>query len=81
MWGIVYCMALSSPHPAAFEVRCGRPSLSRDDAADRLYLRATEDGWSLLNSAGKVLFRGFGPDGRRQCLEFARDIGILTVFS
>jgi hypothetical protein len=74
-------MALSSPHSAAFEVRSGRPSWSRDDSAERLYLRPTEDGWSLLNSAGEVLFRGFGLDGRRQCLEFAREIGILTVFS
>ena len=81
MWGIVYCMALSSPHSAAFEVRSGRRSWPRDDSAERLYLRATEDGWSLLNSAGEVLFRGFGLDGRRQCLEFAREIGILMVFS
>ena len=75
-------MALLAPHPAAFELRSGaqirRP---RDEAADRLYLRPTGDGWSVLTSAGELLFYGFGLAGRRQCLEFARGIGVLVVYT
>lgn len=79
--GIVLDMALSAPHPAAFELRSGPQTRPRDKAADRLFLRATGDGWSLLNSADEVLFRGFGLAGRRQCLEFAREIRVLVVYT
>lgn len=81
MSAIVLCMALSAPHPAAIELRGDRRPRSRDEAVDRFYLRPTEDGWSLLNSGGRVLFRGFGLAGRRQCLEFARETGVLVVFA
>lgn len=80
--GIVLYMALLAPHPAAFELRSGPPiRRPRDEAADRLYLRPTGDGWSVLNSAGEVLFCGLGLAGRRRCLEFARDIGVLLVYA
>ncbi len=42
-------------------------------------LRATEDGWSLMARDGKVVFRGFGLAGRRQCLQFAHQLGVLAV--
>ena len=47
----------------------------------RLWLRATSDGWSLLDPSGKVLFGGLGQSSRRQCLEFARSRGVLAVLS
>ncbi len=80
--GIVLYMALLAPHPAACELRSG-PQIRRrrDEAAGRLYLRPTGDGWSVLNSAGEVLFCGFGLAGRRRCLEFARDMGVLLVYA
>lgn len=78
----VLYMALLAPHPAAFELRSGSQlRRTRDEAADRLYLRPTGDGWSVLNSAGEVLFWGFGLAGRRRCLEFARGIGVLVVYT
>lgn len=52
-----------------------------DGPPDRLWLRATSDGWSLLDPSGKVLFRGLGASSRRQCLEFARTRGVLAVLS
>jgi hypothetical protein len=48
---------------------------------DRLWLRATSDGWSLLDPSGKVLFAGLGQSSRRRCLEFARSRGVLAVLS
>jgi hypothetical protein len=77
--GIVPSMALSAPRPAAFEVR--RLPCHRDEAVDRFYLRATGDGWSLLNSDGEVVFCGFGLAGRRRCLEYAHEIGVMVVFA
>ena len=52
-----------------------------DGPPDRLWLRATDDGWSLLDPSGKVLFGGFGQSSRRECLEFARSRGVLAVLS
>jgi hypothetical protein len=52
-----------------------------DSPPDRLWLRATTDGWSLLDPSGKVLFHGLGQSSRRQCLEFARSRGVLAVLS
>jgi len=67
-------------HPrAALELHAGI-ELS-EGPPDRMWLRATSDGWSLLDASGKVLFRGLGSDSRRQCLEFARSQGVLAVLS
>lgn len=52
-----------------------------DGPPGRLWLRATGDGWSLLDPSGKVLFSGLGQSSRRQCLEFARRRGVLAVLS
>lgn len=76
-------MSAISHRPAAFELRTRVEKRERDAGAatQRLSLRATGDGWSLLAPNGQVLFRGFGLAGRRQCLEFARRLGALTVSS
>jgi hypothetical protein len=74
-------MAVSAPHPSAFELRAGRRPWPREEVADRLYLRETGDGWSLLNSRGEVLIHGLGLGARRKCLEFAREVGVLVVFA
>jgi hypothetical protein len=74
-------MSSLAPHPAAFEIRSGRKPCVRDQAADHLYLRATGDGWSLVNSDGEVLLHELGLAGRRQCLEFARETGVLVVYA
>jgi hypothetical protein len=42
-------------------------------------LRPSADGWSLLGPDGEVLFRGLGTGARRQCLEQARELGVLAV--
>ncbi len=72
-------MTATAHKPAAFELRRGRESLHRKAAAQRYWLRATEDGWSLLAPSGKILFRGLGEASRRECLEFARAAGVLAV--
>jgi hypothetical protein len=69
-------MTALAHRPAAFELRSPAGSLSRD----RLALRATEDGWSLLAPDGRIVFRALGVAGRRRCLEFARELGVLAVF-
>lgn len=48
-------------------------------AADRLWLRPTDDGWSLIARDGVVVFRGIGLQSRRDCLRRARDLGVLSV--
>jgi hypothetical protein len=45
----------------------------------RARLLPTEDGWSLVTLAGRVLLRGQGYRSRRQCLEFARLRGIVAL--
>lgn len=75
----VHHMTSLAHHPAAAIVRTGAQSRARDEAADRLYLRPTGDGWSLLNADGQVLLRGLGVGARRQCLEVARELGVLVV--
>ncbi|MGZ4179100.1 MAG: hypothetical protein ACXVUL_00205 [Solirubrobacteraceae bacterium] len=64
---------------AAVEVHAGLRLA--DGPPDRLWLRATSDGWSLLDPSGRVLFSGLGQSSRRQCLEFARSRGVLAVLS
>ena len=66
----------------------GRPAIElhtglslSDGLPGRVWLRATGDGWSLLDPAGKVLFQGMGASSRRHCLEFARSRGVLAVLS
>ncbi len=65
--------------PSAFEIR--GPAALSDGQPERLTLRPTGDGWSLLGPDGEVVFHGLGRHGRHECLQFARDRGILSVFS
>jgi hypothetical protein len=52
-----------------------------DTTHRRLILRSTDDGWALLGQDGEIVFHGIGLPGRQQCLEFARDHGVISVFS
>jgi hypothetical protein len=73
---------VSATHtPIAVEIRIPGHSRAQDAAARRVSLWATEDGWSLLAPDGTVMFRGLGLAGRRQCLEYAREHGVLAVYS
>lgn len=64
---------------AALEIR-GRDNVRGCvAAADRLWLRPTEDGWSLMARDGAVVHRGIGLASRRECLRRARDLGVLSV--
>jgi hypothetical protein len=64
---------------AAIELHSGLRLV--DGPPDRVWLRATSDGWSLLDPSGKLLFSGLGQSSRRHCLEFARSHGVLAVLS
>ncbi len=74
-------MTASAHRATAFELRRGHGGLIPAAAAQRVSLRATEDGWSLLNPRGEVIFRGLGRASRRECLERARNLGVLAVLS
>jgi hypothetical protein len=65
--------------PAAFELR----NRGRLDSVPvgRLSLRRSEDGWSLIGRDGAVVFRGFGLASRRECLQYARAVGVLVVLA
>ncbi|MGO9971485.1 MAG: hypothetical protein ACLP01_01375 [Solirubrobacteraceae bacterium] len=69
-------VAQTSP---AFETRAQGAVRHCPAAVDRLWLRATERGWSLITSDGAVVFGGIGPASRRQCLRRAYDLGVLAV--
>jgi hypothetical protein len=63
----------------AFQIRGARARTERERTAYYLSLRATGDGWSLLAPDGKLVFRALGLAGRRRCLEYARELGVLAV--
>ena len=73
-------MAAIAHRQSAIELHASQGVLA-DRAPDRLWLRATGDGWSLVTPDGHVLFHAMGLSGRRECLEFARDRGVLAVLS
>jgi hypothetical protein len=72
-------MTAIAHRPAAFELRLPRHASRADLPAHTLILRPSADGWSLLGPDGEVLFRGLGTGARRQCLEHARELGVLAV--
>lgn len=72
-------MTALASSPTAFEIR-GAP-VTASAYPERLRLRATGDGWSLIGPAGELVFHGLGRRGRHECLQFARDRGVLAVFS
>lgn len=67
--------------PAAFAIHVAEPRRLRRALRRYPLLAPTEDGWSLVGPTGELLFRGSGMRGRRECLEFARDHGIVAVMS
>jgi len=74
-------MEMSRHQPTAFVVRVAGSAGNTASSRLRLRLRPTEDGWSLLDPAGAVVFRGQGVAGRRHCLQFARERGVISVFT
>ena len=67
--------------PATVEIRAALSAAVQIPAAKRTRLLPTEDGWSLVGPNGELIFRGLGRQARRQCLEAARERGIVAVFS
>jgi hypothetical protein len=65
---------------AAIDLRAGLDALT-GRTPGRLWMRATGDGWSLVDPNGHALFNALGRSGRRECLEFARSRGVLAVLS
>jgi hypothetical protein len=74
-------MSAIAHKPAAFSVRLGTKPFAEAAVPGYLRLRPTEDGWSLIGTAGDIVFHALGPRGRRQCLEYARAHGIVAVLS
>jgi hypothetical protein len=74
-------VAAYAPRTTAIELHAAHPAQVRHRAATQLLLRPTEDGWSLLTPDGALVMRGFGLGSRRQCLQHARAMGVLTVTS
>jgi hypothetical protein len=65
-------------HPAAIKLSAAD---LQSAAGGCLLLRPTGDGWSLMTPDGEVIYRGFGLDSRRRCLELAVERGAATVLS
>ena len=64
---------------AAFEMRAVDQAGSVSASGRHMMLAPTEDGWSLLDENGVVVFRGLGGGSRRECLARARELGALSV--
>lgn len=47
----------------------------------RLTLRATPCGCALIGPHGEIIFHADGVAGRRECLEFARERGVIALSS
>ncbi len=68
-------------------VRVGKTSPSFNEseapvvALTHLTLRATTDGCALVDAEGDVVFYADGLGGRRECLKYARDHGVLALLS
>jgi hypothetical protein len=74
-------MSAIAHKPAAFALRLGERPTTQTATPGYLRLRPTEDGWSLIGTAGDIVFHAIGLRGRRQCLEYARAHGIVAVLS
>jgi hypothetical protein len=55
------------------------PTKGAQPVASVLLLRATDDGWALIDAQGEVVFAADGQRGRQACLAFARDAGVLAL--
>jgi hypothetical protein len=47
----------------------------------QLRLLPSGDGWALVGADGRIAFSALGLSGRRRCLEFARQHGVITLTS
>ncbi len=65
----------------ALATRAEDPTRDLPAVAARLWLRATERGWSLVARDGAVVFGGVGLASRSECLRRAYDLGVLAVLS
>jgi hypothetical protein len=75
-------MTAVAHRPAAVAIQVlGERASVRAGSPDRLRLLPTGDGWSLVGPEGEVVFQALGVASRRKCLEFARDHGVLAVFT
>lgn len=68
-------------HPAAIEISMAEKTDAHGTRGGYLFLRPTEDGWSLITPDGEVVYRGLGLGSRRRCLEIAVERGAATVLS
>jgi hypothetical protein len=67
--------------PQATTVRALSASDEQVRVAAWLTLAPTDAGWCLRLADGEPVFEGIGRDGRRECLEFARAAGVLTLLT
>jgi hypothetical protein len=72
-------IAKSPPAPEISAARLGGQHPGGDRLQERLWLRATDDGWALVTGDGDVVFSGVGVGSRRACLRRAADLGVLAV--
>jgi hypothetical protein len=70
--------ALARTLPALAFDAPGR-SRHRHAAIAHLSLRPDGDGCSLVTPDGELVFKGQGTGARRQCLQFAQRLGVLTL--
>jgi hypothetical protein len=47
--------------------------------AELLRLRPSGDGWSLVSIEGDLVYSALGSSGRRRCVEFAHEHGVLAL--
>jgi hypothetical protein len=50
-------------------------------ALTHLTLRVATDGCALVDASGKVVFYADGLGGRRECLRYARERGVLALLN
>ncbi len=50
-------------------------------ALTHLTLMATSDGCALVDPSGQIVFYADGLGGRRECLRYAREHGVLALLS
>jgi hypothetical protein len=74
-------MSFVAPRPVGFQSPRFALLGARSDAAVRLKLMSSGDGWSLVSPDGEVVFHALGTRARRRCLEVAQAKGVLTVLS
>lgn len=72
-------MTLRTPRPLAAPVRAGTHGATSAALSPRLRLRATRRGCALIDPDGEVVFYADGIGGRRKCLEYARQHGVLAI--